>query len=132
MIQTSLYENRHSLRGLAVGALAGLSILMTGCASTPAPVEQMALSRSAVSNAMALGGNEFAPVEMKSALDKMEVAEKAMVAKNYDLAKEKAEQAEVDAKLAGAKARSTKAKKAADALQDDIRVLRQEIERNAK
>ncbi|HWR78164.1 MAG TPA: hypothetical protein VN283_13260 [Thiobacillus sp.] len=43
-----------------------------------------------------------------------------------------AEQAEVDAKLAAEMARSAKAQKAADALQEDIRVLRQEIDRQSK
>jgi len=41
-------------------------------------------------------------------------------------------QAQVDAKLAQGKADSAKAKTAADALQDDIRVLREELERASK
>lgn len=108
------------------------SILMAGCASTQAPVEQMAVSRSAVSNAMSAGGNEYAPIQFKSANDKLDAAEKAMTNKNYDLAKQLAEQAEVDAKVAASMARSAKAQKAADALQEDIRVLRHEIERKTQ
>jgi len=107
-------------------------ILIAGCASTPAPTEQMAVSRAAVSNASSAGGSEFAPVQLKSAMEKMERAERAMAAKDYVLARQLAEQAEVDAQLAGATARSVKAKKAADALQEDSRVLRQEIDRKAQ
>ena len=62
---------------------------------------------------------------------KMDAAEKAMVAKDYVRARQLAEQAQVDAQLAGAMARSAKAKKAADELQEGSRILRQEIERKA-
>lgn len=115
-----------------IGFAMAASILMVGCASNQAPVEQMALSRSAVSNAMSAGGNEYAPIQFKSANDKLDAAEKAMTDKKYDLAKQLAEQAEVDAKVAGLMARSAKAQKAADALQEDIRVLRHEIERKTQ
>jgi hypothetical protein len=62
----------------------------------------------------------------------MEAAERAMVAKDYVLARQLAEEAQVDAQLAGTMARSAKAKKAADALQEDSSVLRQEIDRKSK
>jgi uncharacterized protein with von Willebrand factor type A (vWA) domain len=115
------------LRGIAASITALL--LITACASTPAPTEQMALSRAAVSNATSAGGNEFAPIQLKSAIDKMDAAEHALSAKDYIRARQLAEQAQVDAQLAEATARSAKAQKAADALQEDSRVLRQEIER---
>jgi hypothetical protein len=115
-----------------IGMAAAAVIFMAGCASTSAPTEQMAVSKAAVSNAMAAGGNQFAPVQLKSALDKMDAAERAMAEKNYELALRLAEQAEVDAKLASEMARSAKAQQASDALQEDIRVLRQEIDRQSK
>jgi hypothetical protein len=62
----------------------------------------------------------------------MAAAERAMVDKNYELARTLAEQAQVDAQLAGAMARSAKATKAAEALQEDSRVLRQELDRKTK
>lgn len=107
-------------------------MLIAGCASISAPTEQMAISRAAVSNAVNAGGNQFAPVQTKSALDKMSAAEQAMADKNYELASRLAEQAEVDATLASEMVRSTKAQKAADALQENIRVLREEIERQSR
>jgi uncharacterized protein with von Willebrand factor type A (vWA) domain len=105
------------------------ALLLAACASTPAPTEQMALSRAAVSNATSAGGNEYAPVQLKSAVDKMDAAERAMSAKDYVRARQLAEQAQVDAQVAEATARSAQAKKAADAVQDDSRILRQEIDR---
>ena len=115
-----------------IGVAAAAVLFMAGCASTSAPTQQMAVSRAAVSDAMSAGGNQFAPVQTRSALEKMESAERAMADKDHELALRLAEQAEVDAKLAAEMARSAKAQKAADALQEDIRVLREELERQIK
>jgi hypothetical protein len=117
-------------RGIGMAAVAVM--LMAGCASTSAPTEQMAVSRAAVSNAMGAGGAEFAPIQFKSASDKLTAAERAIADKDFELALRLAEQAEVDAKLAAEMARSAKAQRAAAALQDDIRVLRQELDRQSK
>lgn len=104
-----------------------------GCTSlkTPATAD-VAVSKAAVANAASAGGAEFAPVEMMAARDKMALANKAMAAKDYKLAIDLAAQAQADAKLARSKANSAKAQTAADALQEDIRVLREELERNNK
>ena len=106
------------------------AILIVGCAGTP-PTEQMAVSKVAVTNATSAGGNEFAPLPLRSAMEKMDAAEQAMSEEDYPLARQLAEQAQVDAQLAAATARSAKAQKAASALQEDNRVLRKEIDRNA-
>ena len=120
------------LQAISIICVSGLVLLLPGCASTPAPNEQMALSRAAVSNASSAGANEFAPLLLKSAMEKMDSAERAMVDKNYALARQLAEQAQVDAQLAGSMARSAKAKSAADALDENNRVLREELERKSK
>ena len=122
---------RELMTHLATGVTTALAaaLILIACASTPAPTEQMALSRAAVSNATSAGGNEYAPIQLKSAIDKMDAAEHAMNAKDYVRARQLAEQAQVDAQLAEATARSAQAKKAADAVQDDSRILRQEIDR---
>jgi hypothetical protein len=124
-----------SLQMSSVGAAAAAAIFMAGCASAPsvpAPTEQMAVSRAAVNNASSAGGNEFAPIQLKSAMEKMDAAERAMGEKNYARAKLLAEEALVDAKLAEATARSAKAQKAAEALREDNRVLRKELDRKAQ
>lgn len=115
-----------------IGIVVATAVLMAGCASAPQPLAQMAVARVAVSDANRAGANELAPVQLQSAVDKMTAAEKAMTAENYALARDLAEQAEVDAKLATATARSVKAQKAADAVQEDSRVLRKEIDRKTK
>lgn len=104
-----------------------------GCSSlkTPATAD-VAVSKAAVDNASGAGGMEYAPVEMTSAREKLVRANKAMADKDYKLARDLAAQAQVDAKLAQSKANSTKAQIAADALQDDIRVLRNELDRTSR
>jgi hypothetical protein len=118
------------LTSLALVAVA--SLLMAACASTPAPTEQVAVSTAALANATSAGGGEIAPAEMGMARDKMGRANVAMAAKEYDRAQVLAAEAQVDAQLAGAKARSSKARKAADELQESIRVLREEMDRKPK
>lgn len=114
--------------------LCGSAVALTiGCSSlkTPATAD-VAVSKAAVENAAGAGGAEFAPVEMNSAREKLALANKAMASKNYKLAVDLASQAQADAKLAQGKANSAKAQTAADALQDDIRVLREELDRTSK
>lgn len=114
--------------GLTIAA----ATLMAACASTPAPTEQMAVSRAAISSANSAGANEFASVQLRSAMEKMDSAERAMAQKDYSRARQLAEQAQVDAQLAGATARTVKAQKAADAAQEDRRVLREELDRKTE
>ena len=108
------------------------AIFLAGCASTPPPSEQMAVSRSAIANAVSAGGNEYAAVEMRSAQEKMERASRAIDKQDYETARRLAEEAQADARLAEKKAESAKAQKAANVLQDDTRVLREEINRKTK
>lgn len=110
----------------AIGAAA---LLVAACANTPPTDTQIAVARAALDDARGADAAEFAPLQLKSAVEKMDAAERAMASKDYELARRLAEQAEVDARLAAATARSAKTQRAADALQEDIRVLRQEIER---
>jgi hypothetical protein len=106
-----------------------LSVL-AGCASEKVPATaDVAVSRNAVENATAAGAAELAPAEMASARDKMLAANQALAAKDYDRARDLAAQAQADAKLAQSKASSEKATAAANTLQEDIRVLREELDR---
>lgn len=113
-------------------ALACAFTLVAGCASTPAPTEQMAVSKSAIANAVSAGGPEYAAVEMRSAQDKMDGAHRAMAKEDYDVARTLAEGAQADARLAEKKAHSAKAQKAAAVMQEDSRVLREELNRKTK
>lgn len=111
----------------------GLSAaLIVGCASVPPPTERIAISKVALDNAVSAGGPEFAPAEMKSARDKLARANVAMAGNDFVNAKWLAEQAQVDADLAASKSRTAQAQKAALAVQEDGRVLQQELDRKSK
>ena len=113
-----------------MGVSVAAAIFIAGCAGNP-PTEQIAVSKLAVTAATSAGGNEFAPLPMRSAMEKMDAAEYAMGQEDYPLAKQLAEQTQVDAQLAAATARAAKAQKAAGALQEGNRVLHQEINRSS-
>ncbi|OIP15547.1 MAG: hypothetical protein CO105_14510 [Comamonadaceae bacterium CG_4_9_14_3_um_filter_60_33] len=123
-------KNIYTRGGLAILSAVALT-LAVGCGTslkTPATAD-VAVSKAAVANAAGAGGAQYAPVEMAAARDKLARANKAMLAKDYELAIELANQAQADAKLAQSTASSLKAQAAADVLQDDIRVLREELNR---
>ncbi|MES2740260.1 MAG: DUF4398 domain-containing protein [Pseudomonadota bacterium] len=108
-------------------------LLAAGCSSmkTPATAD-VAVSRAAVESAAGAGAAELAPQEMNSAREKMMRANQALAAKDYPLARDLAAQAQADAKLAQSKAGSAKATSAADEINENIRVLREELDRVAK
>lgn len=129
---TNLRSNR-MMNWISVPAvIAVTTIIMVGCASIPAPTEQIAVSKAAVTSAIRDGGNEFAPLETKSATEKMEGAEQAMAKKDYPLARQLAEQAQLDAMLAEKKISLAKARKSIDDSQESNRVLREEIKRSTR
>lgn len=107
--------------------------LLSACASqkTPATAD-VAVSRAAVENATQAGAADLAPAELLSAREKMQRASRALADKDYKLASDLAQQAQADAKLAQSKATSAKATSAADEVQENVRVLREELDRANK
>jgi Domain of unknown function (DUF4398) len=118
-----------SLMGLVTIGSAAVAL---GCANVPPPIEQMAVAKVAIASAVSAGGSEYASVEMRTAQEKIDRASRAMEKEDYDTARWLAEEAEADARLAEKKAQSSKAQKAASVMKDDIRVLREEINRKSK
>ncbi len=107
-------------------------LVSAGCATRTQTdaTANVAVSKEAVDNAAGADGLQFAPAEMAAAREKLSLANKAMVARDYKGATELASQAQADAKLAQSKAKSAKVQAMANALQDDIRVLREELDRS--
>ena len=93
------------LRTLAVTASA--TLLLAACASGKPPSGELAVARSTVDRVGAAPITaSAAPVEMQSARDKLAAAQRAMDDKDYELARRLAEQAEVDARFAEARAQA--------------------------
>ncbi|WP_447593153.1 DUF4398 domain-containing protein [Aquipseudomonas campi] len=110
---------------LAAALALGGSLLLAGCAGTP-PTEQFAVTNTVVRSAVDAGGTQYAPVEMKTAQDKLTQAERLMQDKKYDEARRIAEEAEWDARVAERKARAVKTEKALQDAQQGIQQIREE------
>ena len=109
---------------------AALVLGVSACASNKTPATaDVAVSREAVAAATSAGAADLAPAEMQSARDKLMRANQALAAKDYKAAQDLATQASADAQLAQSKANSAKATMAADELQQNIRLLREELQR---
>lgn len=119
-------------KGLPIVFAIASGMFVAGCASTPAPTEQIAVARAAVMHASNADTSQYAPVELKSARDKLSRAEQAMTDEKYELARQLAAEAQVDARLAESRTESAKAQKAAQDAQEATGVLREELNRKAQ
>lgn len=109
-------------------ALAATLALLSACASTPPPNEQMAVGKAAVDRAAGPAAAE-APAELAMARDKLAGANAAYARQDYALARQLAEQAEADATLAEAQSRSVRSSRALTEVRDGIKQLRDEMAR---
>jgi hypothetical protein len=117
---------RTAAGALALGTLAA-------CSSTPAPTEQMAVSRTTINRvAAAPSVATTAPVELQQARDKLMQAEKAMTAQDYRSARRLAAEAEVDARVAETRADAARNAASLTQVQDGIRALQEEINRRTR
>lgn len=114
----------HSKSLLAALAL-GSTLVLAGCAGNP-PTEQFAVTNTVVKSAVAAGGPEYAPVQMKAAQDKLARAETLLREDDYEQARLLAEQAEWDARVAERTAQATKAQKILQDSQRGVQQIREE------
>ena len=113
---------------LAMLAAASTLALLGACASTPPPMEELAVGKAAVEKASGPAAAE-APAELAAARDKINRANIAYANKDYRHARQLAEQAEADASLAEAQSRSVRANTALTEVRESIRQLREEMAR---
>lgn len=120
-----------SLARIGIAAIAS-ALFVAGCATVPPPREQIAVAKSAITDASSAGAARLAPTAYASAQSKLDLAQAAMRAGDYGRARMLAEDAEADAKVAAARARSDSAQRAADEVRAGIRALEDETTRNAR
>ncbi len=121
-------KSRRDRRWMDAAAVLGVGLLLAACASTPPPMEELAVGRAAVERANGPAAVE-APAELAMARDKISRANAAYADKNYVRARQLAEQATADATLAEAQARSVRSQKALTEVREGIRQLREEMDR---
>jgi hypothetical protein len=106
-------------------------VLVAGCVVSKETKESVAKAEATVQQAQsALGSNEAAAVDVQRAKDHLAAAQKAVEDGDDKPAMRHAQQAELDAQLAVAKAQHSTARKAADELQASINQIRQESQRS--
>ncbi|WP_207478419.1 DUF4398 domain-containing protein [Arenibaculum pallidiluteum] len=109
---------------LASSAVLGLA----ACSSdVPPPNAQLGASSAAVASAERAGALQYAPVELQTAREKLGRAQAEAQGERYVDARRWAEQAQVDAELAEARAENKAAQEAVRAVQRDIDTLRSEL-----
>lgn len=116
----------HRWIGLALFAVPA-SLISLGCATTPAPTDQVAVSTEAIVRAEREGAPELAAAEMGIAREKLLRVNTAMAARAYRRALWLAQEAQLDAELAEVKAKSTKTTSAAVAVKQGTQQMRDEL-----
>jgi predicted S18 family serine protease len=116
-----------SFHSAAVRGLVAAVLALEGCAGMPPPEAEVAQASAAIDQALQAGARDHAPIEIKSARQKLQQAHAAVASEYYDIARRLAEQAEIEAELAQAKSQSAQAQLAVQQVRESIRVLREEI-----
>lgn len=102
-------------------------LALAGCASDPAPEEQMRLTEQALEQAKAVGATDDV-AELKLAEDKLARARSNMASESFRDARMRAEQAELDARLAEAQVLNQKSEEQLQLLQSRVQRLRKQLE----
>lgn len=121
-------------RSIKIAGAASIAMFAAGCVTVP-PSEstrQLALADAAITDAVSAGSAQYAPADLNNAQRKRARAHEEAAQGDYAGAQDLAEEAEVDARLAAARARSTKSAAAASAVQASIRALDDEIARTPR
>lgn len=102
----------------------------TGCATQPPPpIEQITKARTLIEQADKSDAQRYAAADLQRAHDELGNAERAVNDRKYADARRYAEDAQVDAELASARASSGEAQRAAQEVNRSIDSLRQESQR---
>ena len=112
-------------------AAAALAAVAAGCATAPArPTEAFLRAHAAIEQAERAGAAEYAPSDLLAAREKLAQAEGESGRSQTTVhAQRLADEARVDAELAGGRARAKKAEVAANAVDTGVDALRVEAER---
>ncbi|MDR6917699.1 capsule polysaccharide export protein KpsE/RkpR [Pseudomonas sp. 3296] len=102
-------------------------LALAGCAADPAPNEQIRLTEQALVQAKAVGATADDMPEMKLAEEKFARAQSNMTEQSYKHARMRAEQAELDARLAEAKVLTLKSEEQLNVLNTRITRLRKQL-----
>jgi hypothetical protein len=109
-----------------------LSLMVMACASgnQVAAGKDIGGAQSALNQAQTSNAQQYAPLELKLAQNKLEQAHDAFSQENYKEAQYRAQEALADANLAESKSHNAKTQETVQALKKSISQLRQQIQEN--
>lgn len=117
--------------GPSVALVLAFAAGLAACASTPPPNAELGAARAAIENAERSGAAELAPVELNNARAKLNRAEGAARQSEHQTALWLAEEAQVDAEVAGARAQARTAQQALKEIREGTRALGSELQQPA-
>ncbi len=123
-----MYISDANKRKWTVFTLSFMVSMIPACAGV-APMEKMVKLESQISNARQAEAIVYSPLELKFAEDKYRLAQDAIEDKEYDVARQFADEAMLDAQFAEIKALSVRAQREAQEMRESIETLRTELNR---
>ncbi|WP_376696962.1 DUF4398 domain-containing protein [Wenzhouxiangella sp. EGI_FJ10305] len=108
-------------------AITALLALITACATTPPDSSFLDTARGAIAQAQAADAEEYAPIELRYARERLQAATQALENDRPDDARRLGEQAEIEAQLALARTRAALARAELQRKQDDLEQVRADL-----
>ncbi|MEE4295361.1 MAG: DUF4398 domain-containing protein [Wenzhouxiangella sp.] len=108
-------------------ALIALVLLLTACATTPPDPRLLSNAEQAVNVAREAGAEEFAPLELQFASERLEAARFQLDNNQGDAARRLADESEIEAQLALARTRAAQARARLAQLQRELDQLRNDL-----
>src|SRR5262245_46764458 len=120
-----------TLNGIRNGLWCAVAFGIVACASTPMPVEKLAIAKTSLERAEQAQAAQFAQVELNSARNKLAAAQAAVDKHEAEVAARLADQADVDAQLAESTARAKQQEQLVNEMDASLRDLRNETLRSS-
>ena len=115
-----------TMNGIRNGIWFAVAFGIVACASTPMPVEKLAIAKTSLERAEQAQAAQFAQVELASARNKYAAAQAAVDKHDAEVAARLADQADVDAQLAESTARAKQQEQLVTEMDAGLRDLRNE------
>ena len=115
-----------TLNGIRNSFWCAIAFGIVACASSPPPVEKLAVAKSSIERAEQAQAAQFAQIELNSARTKYAAAQAAADKHDADVAARLADQADVDAQLAESTARAKQQEQLVTEMDNSLRDLRNE------
>ena len=96
-----------------------LALLLAACGPTKPPPDVLGGAQQRLSSARSAGASTYAPMELRFAEERLDLAQTAMQERDYTLAANLAEESSVNSELAAIKARLGKLRESADTLKQE-------------